>query len=436
MRKEGIGGYIGRLARINLSKEEIKTEELSRELIMKFLGGNGFGAYILYKELSPRIDPFSPENKIVIATGPATGTIVPASNKIGVFSKSPLTGLFFDSYASGHFGPELKFAGYDAIIIEGKARRPVYLWIQDGIIEVRDATHIWGKDTIEAQRVVKKEVGDSEAKIATIGPAGENLVRFANIAFGLRFAGRGGLGAVMGSKNLKAIAVRGEKHEIAIAQPEKLHKYVDELLEEIKNSPLTKRFRIFGTWAALDANNAIGLLGVRNWQEECWEGIEKKIGSTAFREKYAIRDVSCYACPIRCTKFCKVGEGGHEIIVRGPEYETLYALGTMWGVDNPEYVIKAAELCDRYGLDTISTGVVIAFAMELFERGIITKKDTDDLELRFGNYEAGIQLIKSIAYRRGFGAILAEGSRRAADMIGRGADYYACLLYTSPSPRD
>lgn len=419
------GGYVGKILRVNLTEGKSRSEPISEGFARNYIGGNGFGARILYDEVKPRIDPFSLKNKVVFMTGPVTGTIIPTAARIGVFTKSPLTGLFFDSYAGGHFGAELKYAGFDGIIVEGRAEKPAYLWIDDGNVEVRDASGIWGKTTFEAQKLVWEELGTEEPKIACIGPAGEKLVRVACTILGVRAAGRGGHGAVLGSKNLKAIAVRGSG-SISVPDIEAVEVFANELIESIKANPGTGRsLPEYGTPGIVTTNNDLGILGTRNWQTEVFEGAEN-IGGEAMRKKIVVKSKACFACPINCTKYSVVRAGPYaNTIDEGPEYETLFSLGSILGNDCVESVAKADRLCDEYGIDTISTGLIIGFAMECYENGILTKKDTGGLDLKFGNHEAVVKMVEAIGNREGLGDILAEGVKRAAEKIGRGSEKYA-----------
>jgi len=426
----GYGGYMGKMLRVDLSRRRIREEPLEKGVVEKFIGGKGIGAWLLYRELKAGIDPLSPENKIIIATGPLTGTAALGySAKYVIVTKSPLTNLFLDTYCGGFFGPRLKYAGYDAIIVEGRADKPVYLWIHDGEAEIKDASHIWGKNVHEAENMVKEEVG-KEASVACIGPAGEKKVRFACVTtdFG-RQAGRGGAGAVFGSKNLKAIATRGDKR-VSIARTEEFESAVKEFREVIETSPTTGKdggLRAHGTPAFVALANIVGGWPVRNWQRGFFERGDN-IDDRAV-DKLLVRPSACFGCPIACGRICEVKSGPYKgTRVEGPEYETIGALGANCEVGNIEAITYANMLCDQYGLDTISTGMVIGFAMDLYERGIISKKDTDGVDLRFGSEEALIAMIKKIGNREGFGDVLAEGAKRAAEKIGKNADYYAPVI--------
>lgn len=413
-----------------MTKRKFTDEVLPQGFIEMFIGGKGY-AWLLAKELKPKIDPLSPDNKIIFATGPLTGSGAPGfSGRHVVITKSPLTGIFLDTYAGGFWGARLKFAGYDAIVIEGTSEKPVYLWIHDGTAEIKDAYEIWGKTISETDKMVKKEVGEANTSVAAIGPAGENLVRYACIANdGGREAGRGGAGAVMGSKKLKAIAVTGKpgdkKSRVTIAKNETFEKLCNDLRETLKKNPITGiMLPNLGTPGFVNVANTLGGWRVRNAREGMFERAEE-ISGEAMKEKIYVRSLACYGCPVGCRKVSQIKAGPYACTVEGPEFESVCLLGANCGVGDLEPLAYAAHLCDEMGMDTISTGVAIGFAMELYERGMISKNDVDGLDLRFGNYEALIDMIKRIAMRRGFGSILAEGVKRASEKIGKGSEYYA-----------
>ncbi len=416
------GGYNGKILRVNLSNKNMVTEEIGESFCRKYLGGAGFTSYFLFKELSPGVDPLGPANKLVFATGPLTGILLPGSGRHCVGAKSPLTNSIAKAEAGEFWGAELKLAGYDAVIIEGKADKPVYLWINDGQTSIRDASHLWGKDTKETQMVIRAELKDERVRVGMIGPAGENLVRYACIMHGLYdTAGRGGLGAVMGSKNLKAIAVRGHKVP-QVVEPERVKKLREWLLANIDR---VKDFKEFGTGAAMRGYETSGNLPVRNFRDGLFPGVTA-IDAQAIKDTIRIGMEGCFACPVPCKKVVKV-ENPYPVdpAYGGPEYETLSAFGSNCGIDNLKAISKANELCGAYSLDTISTGGVIAFAMECFENGLLTLKDTDFLDVRFGNHEAMLKLIELIAKREGIGDLLAEGTARIAQKIGSGAEEFA-----------
>ena len=415
-------GYNGRILRVNLSQGTTSAEAIDELFCRKYLGGAGFVSYFLLKELRQGIDPLGPENKLIFALGPATGMPLPGSGRHCVGAKSPLTGGYAKSEIGGFWGAELKCAGYDAIIVEGKAEKPVYLWIHDGEVSIKDASHLWGKNTKETEEIIKTELGDNLVRVTGIGPAGENLVRVACIMNDLKdAAGRGGLGAVMGSKSLKAIAVRGHKRP-EVAEPERLKELRQWVLA---HRELWASFAELGTGGAMEAWVDAGNVPVRNFLDGEFPEVEE-ISPTAVRDTIRVKMEGCYACPVRCKKVVKVDEPYPvDPAYGGPEYETLAAIGSNCGVSDLKAIARANELCNAYSLDTISAGDIVAFAMECFENGLLTTKDTDGIELRFGSAEAMLRLVELIAKREGIGDLLAEGTVRAAQKIGKGAIEFA-----------
>jgi len=419
------GGYIGRILRVDLTNDKIFDQFLDEKDIKQFIGGSGLGAYFLYKEVPPEIDPLSPENLLIFMTGPLTGSGTPGSGRHEVVFKSPLTGIFARSGVGGSFGVKLKRAGYDGIIISGKANKPVYLLICNGKVEIKDAGHIWGKDTYETDRILREEYGKG-ATVATIGPAGENMVRIAGVSHDgvhSRMAGRCGGGAVMGSKNLKAIVVLGDG-EVEVAFPDRIKSYRKELLPHIRK--VSEGLRKFGTAGGIPNYENIGNFPHKNWALSNWEEGAIKISGQTMEKTILTGRYACHDCPIACGRVVRVESGPFSPVEGGgPEYESIAALGGMCLVDNIEAVAKANELCNRFGLDTMSTGAVIAFAMEAFEKGIITEKDTEEIKLTWGNAQALIDTIKKIAKREGIGEILSEGVRRAAQILGKNSIEFA-----------
>lgn len=413
-------GYAGQILRVNLTDKKISQELVSDEMARKYIGGNGFGIKYLYDEVEAHTEPLSESNKLFIMTGPTEGTMVPGAGRACIITKSPLNNRFIDSYFGGHFGGEIKFAGYDGIIIEGKSETPVYLKIEDNDVKIEDASSIWGMTTIEAQKKAKEIIGEDFATLA-IGVAGENMVPMACIISGVNAAGRGGTGAVMGSKNLKLIAIKGTKG-VEVADMKGLNEYVFDAIARVKAHPgMGRNLPTYGTTASPKTNSDLGIFGTRNWQEEQFEDAEK-ISGPYFKDKLGYGDGSntCLACPIACSQITKVKSGKfRDAITVGPEYETLFSLGSTCGNGNIDYIIKGDQLCDELGLDTISTGVTIAFAMECFEKGILSLEETDGIDLRFGNGEAIISLIEKIANREGLGEILAYGTKKASQIIGK-----------------
>lgn len=421
------GGYCGRLLRVDLTAKRITTEELTEEFVKKYVGCNGFGVAILYNELPARIDPFSAANKVVLATGPLTGTVVPCTPKVGFFTKSPLTGGFMDSYAGGHFGAELKFAGFDGVIIEGASETPTWLYIEDGQAELRDASRLWGLSVPETEAAVRHDLNNDAVHVASIGPAGEQLVRFSCVMVDMSHAaGRGGVGAVLGSKKLKAIAVYGRKNPIRVADPEAVQALTEKIYRHILETPsLFVGMPKYGTTGALKANQTSGILGTRNWQSETFEHASGIDGDACLTELFE-KNLACFQCPLRCTHFSRIKEGKYAgTTTIGPQYETMYSLGSVCGLTDIKAVAKANEYCNAMGLDTISAGVTVAFAMELCERGILSHEDLGGLDLTFGNDEALLAALESIVTRRGIYRLLGEGTKRAAEVLGRETYKYA-----------
>jgi len=422
------GGYAGKFLRLDMANKKSSTVPLTKEMARLFLGGNGFGAKILCDEVKPGVDPLGPENKFVFAAGPIQGTMVPTAGRSGVFTKSPATGYFFDAYGGGSFGPEMKYAGYDAIIVEGQARTPTYVTVFDDVVEFKDASHLWGKNTFETQEILKRDLKEPKAQIACIGPAGEKLVRFACTIWGARAAGRGGNGAVLGSKKFKAVVVRGTK-DVEVPDIEEFRKVISDQYNRIKANPGTgKALPTLGTPGVTTTNNQLGILGTRNWQTEVFEDVEK-ISGEAMRSRLVVKDKGCMACPIYCTKLTYVKAGPYAgTFDEGPEYETIFAFGSNCGVASLEMIAKADRMSDELGVDTISAGAVISFAMECYEKGVLSRQDVDGLDLRFGNDVALIQLLEKIGRREGIGDLLAEGAYRAALKIGKGSEMYAITI--------
>ncbi|HEY81726.1 MAG TPA: aldehyde ferredoxin oxidoreductase family protein [Dehalococcoidia bacterium] len=416
-------GYIGKILRVDLSSGRVTTEEFPENFYRQYLGGEGFTGYFLLKEVPPRVDPLGPDNKLIFAAGPLTGVPVGGCGRHSVGAKSPLTGAFGEAEAGGYWGAELKMAGFDAVIVEGKAEKPVYIFIRDGGAEIRDAAHLWGMRTLECQNTIREELGDPLIKVAQIGPAGEKLVRFACVINDLdAAAGRTGMGAVMGSKKLKAVACRG-RQRVSLADPEQV-KEIGTWVRD--NTPIIlKGMHDFGTSRLVPALNSAGGLPTRNFQLGSIDGAEQISGQT-MKDTILTRRRACFACAVQCKREVKVDEP-YLVDPRygGPEYETLAALGSDCGITDLKALAKANELANAYGLDTISCGAAIAFAMECFENGLVTAKDTGGVELRFGNAQAMLQMVEEIALRRGFGDVLAEGVARAAQQIGSGAEAFA-----------
>ncbi len=410
-------GNWGRFLRVNLSTGEVKVEEYDEELAKRWLGSRGLAIYFLLRDMDPKVDPLSPENKLIITPGPLSGTSAPTGGRYNVVTKSPQTGFITMANSGGYFGAELKFAGWDGIIVEGKAESPVYIYINDDNVEIRDASHLWGKLVSETEETIRKEIGSKRLRITSIGPAGENLVKFAAIVNdGHRAAGRAGVGAVMGSKNLKAIAVEGTKR-VPIADKQKFMLTIREKINKLKNDPVAGGgLPNYGTAVLVNIINQNGLYPTRNFQTGVFELAEEHSGE-AMTAKYLIRNQPCYACPIGCGRVNKLPTVG---VTEGPEYESIWALGADLGINDLASIIEANHLCDEYGLDTISTGGTLAAAMELYEKGYLKDEDlgNEAPPFRWGNTEVLHYYIEKIAYRKGIGDKLAEGSYRFAEMYG------------------
>ena len=418
-------GYAGKILWVDLSRMEVRERELDRELVKLYLGGTGYAARILWDMLDAKLDPLSPNNLLIAATGPLTGTLCPSSGSIEFCFKSPLTGIFGETRAGGIFGPKLKFAGYDFIAIRGRSEKPVYLHIKDGYAELRDASHLWGKNVHETTDILLRDLAEPDASVACIGQAGENQVRFASIMVDYdRAAGRCGGGTVMGAKRLKAIVVDGHG-EISAAKPEEFLEAAMEAINAVKVRA-NKGMGRYGTLSGLINLNESGALPTRNFKTCHFEEAEKVSGQT-LSEKYLIKKRACFGCPIGCGRYVQVPAGEYQTPPHeGAEYETVDMLGVQSMIGDLEAIIKAGYLCNIYGLDTISAGNVIAFAIEAYERGIITEKDTGGIKLRWGDPKVTLTLIEKIVRREGIGRLLAEGVKRISEKLGRGSEEFAC----------
>ena len=380
--------------------------------------------YLLYNHLSPGIDPLSPDNVLLIGAGLLTGIPALGSGRCDIAAKSPITGGIGDSNIGGFFAPEMRMAGFDHLVIKGKAEKPIYLWIHDGEIEIVDASHLWGKDTFETQALIRSDHGDEEIISLVIGKAGENLVRFANVRTGMKnAAGRTGMGCIMGSKNLKAVAARGTM-DIKFVHPEQLLDYCKEMIDMVMKNRYSRAASKWGTLVIYSTTNTTGLIRTRNFQlnqlEQGWEIEPEEM------DKYTIGMSGCFGCPVSCRHRYTLKEGAFApFFAEGPEYTSLGAFGTMVDCKKMETVLVANHLVNKYGLDTLETGGLIAWAMELYEKGIITEKITNGLKLEWGNEEVLFELIRQIACREGFGNILADGFKIAIEKIGQESKYYA-----------
>ncbi len=406
-----------KIAYVNLSNGEVETAPIPLEMRKLYLGGRGMDMYLLYNHTKQGIDPLGPDNVFLVSAGILGGTLASASARTHVAAKSPLTGFVGSTNMGGFFAPELRWAGFDHLVIKGKAKKPVYLWINDGEIVVRDASHIWGQGVFDTQESIRQELEDEEVKVMCCGPAGENLVRFANVMTGLKNAGgRTGMGAVMGSKNLKAIAVRGTM-DIEIKHPEQALEYDEQMINKVNRTKFAQIMQKWGTMFIYGVTNSTGLVRCQNFQ------LNQLVGGNIECEH--IEDVTfgtegCFGCVIHCRHKYIIKEGPYAgVYNQGPEYTSQGAFGMEVGCNNFNTILVGNHLVNSYGLDTLETGSLIAWAMELYEKGILTDEDTDGLKLEWGNDEAVIEMVHRIAERKGLGDILAEGPLRAAEKIGK-----------------
>jgi aldehyde:ferredoxin oxidoreductase len=419
------GGYAGRILRVDLDRLRVRDEIPHEDVLKNFIGGEGLGIKYLYEEVPAHADPLGHENRLIFMTGPLTGTLAPTSGRHCVVTKSPLTGCETTAHAGGYWGTELKQTGYDGIIIEGRSDRPVFMFIDDGDVQFYEADEMWGMDTIQTDIHLKRRFKDNKLCITSIGPAGENLVKYASIMNDQqRSASRGGTGAVMGSKNLKAIVVRGTK-SLHAAHPGEYFASMNDLLKTCYDHPVTgELFPKYGIDSIVGMMNEKGVLPTRNHSTGTFDEAEA-ISGQRMAETMLTKTRGCFCCTIHCTRVIDIPYGPyHGTRGKGPDYDSTVAFGSQCGNGNLEAVAHANILCDQYGLDTISTGATIAWAMELYERGIISKEDTRGIDLKFGNHEAMVAMIPKIATRAEFGAILADGIGEAAKRIGRGSEKY------------
>lgn len=418
-------GYAGRILRVNLSTRAVSVQPLEETMTRKYLGGRGFNMRRLYDEIPAHLDGKSVDNKLIFGVGPLVGTMFPGASRFNVSAKSPQTGILGDSNAGGFFGPELKFAGYDQLIIEGKAEKPVYLLIYNDQVEIMDAQHLWGLDVWATQTLLHQELKDSRVQVAAIGTAAENGVVYAGIFTSLaRAAARTGMGTVMGSKNLKAIAVRGTK-SIKVADPGAFGKLINEIDRAIYEHREYPARALMGTTKLVHALNEAGCLATRHFQTGRFEDAEAVSGE-ALAETVKVKSKSCFSCTIPCSRFYEIKEGPFAgLKSEGPEFEGLAGFSSRVGVNNLAAALKGVDLCNRYGLDVITTSEVISFVMELYQRGVISRQEADGLDLSWGNVDTVLALINKINRREGFGDILADGVKVAAQKIGRGSEDFA-----------
>ncbi len=422
-----MNGYAGRLLHIDLTTGKTRTEALNEDYAKKFIGGIGLGMRLWLDNSKAGTDPFNPENPLVLATGPISGTMWPTGGNGHAFvSKSPQTFGVGEAKAHGTFGTELKRAGYDAVVVSGKSDRPVYVWIDDDAVQLLDASKLWGKSPGETEDAIREELGDYYIRVAAIGVAGEKLARMACIINDkTRAAGRTGLGAVMGSKNLKAIAVRGT-HDITVAKLDDFMEYVKEFHQRMKG-PATQKYRTLGTPENVLVHNSLSCMPTRNFNNSRFEGAEKVSGEI-LNEKYVAKIIGCSSCAMRCEHMCVVGEGPYKNTMTRMEYETLWALGPYCGVDRLDAIIKGMELTNYYGMDAISAGVTVGFAMDCYEKGILTREELDGIDAKFGNAEGMVQLVEKMGKREGVGDLLADGAMFAAKKIGKDSEKLAATI--------
>lgn len=419
-------GWAGKILRVDLAKKKIKKQSMLREWALGFIGGAGINAKILYDETQPGISPLDSANRLIFGAGPLTGTLAPSSGRYTITAKGPFTFAFCDSNSGGHFGPEMKFAGYDNVIFQGRAKKPLYLWIDDDSVELKDASHVWGKDVWETDKIIKKELGDPEIKIAAMGVPGEKLVRYAAVINDwARAAGWGGMGAVMGSKKLKAIAIRGTKG-VQIAKPKEFEKISKKCREMIEKSPKPKTIGYYGKpWLNWLRNEIQKSNPTMNYKLPRVPPSEfHKVGLEAF-EELIVKWKGCFNCPLHCGHILASRSGKYAGLV-GEGFEYNQAIdGQMMGIYDLNFVLKWTIETNRLGLDCDGPAYAIAWAMELYEKGLITKKDTDGIELTWGNQEAALQMLDKIVQRDGFGDLLAEGIQLAAKKFGKGSEKFA-----------
>jgi aldehyde:ferredoxin oxidoreductase len=417
-------GLMGKILRVNLTESKVSEEAIPENTAKMYLGGGGLATKYLYDEVKKGTDPLGPENKLIFMTGPLTGTSCPSAGRYSVVAKSPLTGTWAQANSGGFWAPDFKRTGYDGVIFQGISKKPVYLVCEDGKAELRDASHLWGMKTPETTDAIQNDLG-KQFKVACIGPAGEKKVRIACVMNDKhRAAGRCGLGAVMGSKNLKAIAAKGTK-KVQIANPEEFTRVSKKQYDLIRDSMLKVGLETHGTNLLLDMVNVRGGLPTRNWQLGMFAH-EDKINGPALTDNVLKSRVACYACPIACGRVSEIKTGkwaGKE--GEGPEYESVVLLGSACDVDDLNAITMANFLCNEYGIDTISAGSIVAFAMECYEKGILTKKDTGGLEIKFGDPDILVELIEKIGKREGIGDLLGEGTKRVAEKLGKGSEKFA-----------
>ncbi len=423
-----VGGFWGKVLVVDVGSGEQRVEDLDAAAARSFVGGRGLAARYLFDMLPAGTDALSPENPLIFASGPLSGTTAPGSARAALATKSPQTGLYLFCITGGDLGPVIKRSGFDVIVLTGRSDEPVYVEITGGKAKLHPAGHLWGLDTLSAQEYIRDELPRGQVAITCIGPGGENLVPYACLLNERRALGRGGAGAVMGSKNVKAMVVRAGAEAAPVGDPDGFKAAVKKIVKELREHPFTSGpLKLHGSVSTVAVTLNSGIMPADNWQRSAPVDKGRGLLGDMLREQYLVKDAPCGdPCPSRCSKVTVVRDGPYAgATSEGPEYETVYSLGSSCGVYDLGAVIAADQLCDLYGIDTISVGVTISFAMECFERGLITKEDTGGIDLRFGNAEAMIELVKDAAFRRGFGAEIALGSKAMAERIGQGSEAFA-----------
>ena len=411
-------GYMNKILVVDLTQGKIETEILNDKIKRAFLGGKGIGTWLLYRELKPEVDPLSPDNVFILAVGPLTGTNAPTAGRFCVMTKSPATGTYLDAYCGGFFGQNIKYAGYDAILIKGASKKPVILVIDDDDVRLEDGSQVWQKTVIESNRYLSEKYG-KDMRTVTIGPAGERMSKLSGIFSGVRTAGRGGSGAVMGSKKLKAIVIRGTR-EVEVADKREFEEAVWIAHRALRMSSQVKRLKEIGTANILKLVNAAGALPTKNFQYGQFDKSDEVSGEI-WRKDFWKQDIACYGCPIGCSKIAYSEK--YDATIDGPDYETIFALGTNCGVADREAIFHANYLCDNYGVDTISVGNIVGFVMELYQRGMITKDDLDGIEAKWGDGDAMVQLTEKIAKGEGIGELLEQGVKEISKKFPGSEDF-------------
>jgi aldehyde:ferredoxin oxidoreductase len=422
-------GYAGRILKINLSDESIEIIPLPKELVREYIGGRSINTKILYDKVPAGMDPFDAKNRVVFGVGPLVGTIAPSSGRYNVTTKSAITRIFGDSNSGGHWAPELKHAGFDHIVLFGQAEKPLYLWISDGDAKLRDASHLWGKDTWETTEAIHKELGDPDIQVLCIGPAGENLVKYACLINNLaRAPGRGGAGALLGAKKLKAIAIRGTM-SLRASDPDTFIQIVERLFSKIKSHPGAQLRSIYGTPMLTKMTSEKGFFGAKNFQVPKDDLMADALSGERFVNDYSLKSKACFNCPIHCGHYYGVTDGPYRgTFGEGIEYDAVLELGIKANIKYFPAIFKMNELTNRYGIDLDSLGGIVSWAMESFERGVLSLQDTGGLDLSFGNHESYIQLIHDITYRKGLGDLLAEDLMTIVSRVGKGSEKWACHI--------